>query len=264
VLRIADLQDVLSVHARRHGEVTGTPGAFSLSEATERFLWTQWDVLLAITQDDVALIAPHRRPSQCLMAVPHATPVIDGPEGDPNRFVYIGSDNAANRHAVTWLLAHVWPRVVATRPRARLRLVGLICETLRATPLASAPGLELAGFVDAPGDELTSGALSVAPYLFGSGLKIKVVEAAAAGRAIVTTPMGLEGTDMRHGEHLLVAESSEAFADAMLTLLDDHGLRRRVMSGAREHASRTFSPPACYGPLLDVLQRQERSKETCV
>ncbi len=261
-LRIVDLHDIVSLHAQRQMQATAAPAVYAIAEATERHLWTKWDVLLAITPEEAALVAAHRRPSQRVLTIPHAMPTVDAPDGDPDVFVYIGSDNAANRHAVTWLLTRVWPGVATARPRARLRLAGLICDAVRATPLVGTPGLELAGFVDRPMEVLTAGAISVAPYLFGSGLKIKIVEAAAAGRAIVTTSIGAEGTGMRGGEHLLVADDEETFAAAMLKLLDDAVERRRLMQAARTHASRAFSAHNCYHPLLDLVRAHELVPES--
>jgi glycosyltransferase involved in cell wall biosynthesis len=106
------------------------------------------------------------------------------------------------------------------------------------------------------------GAASIvlAPYLYGSGLKIKVVEAAGTGRPIITTAAGVEGTGMRDGEHLLVADGAEAFADAIVRLLDDPELGQRLGDAGRRHVSHAFSVDACYGALIEIIQ--SRSAES--
>ena len=68
--------------------------------------------------------------------------------------VYTGSDNHSNQAAVRWLLTDVWAGVLAERPHAVLRLVGLVCQPLQQTPLTSVPNVEWVGFVDRPADEL--------------------------------------------------------------------------------------------------------------
>jgi glycosyltransferase involved in cell wall biosynthesis len=254
VLRIVDLQDVIALHAERAHAATGTMPAFSMAVETERFLWRQWDVLLAITPDEAQAIAPFLRPSQRLLTVPHAVPVTDCGKGDGGTIAYTGSDNPSNQAAVSWLLTEVWPRVLAVRPHARLRLVGLICDAIRRTSLTATPNVDLVGFVDRPMDEVAKASICVAPYLYGSGLKIKVIEAAGAGRAIVTTPAGAEGTGFVDGAHALIAQDSAAFASAIVRLLGDEALRRRLAAAARDHARQHFSDEACYGTLVDLLR----------
>jgi glycosyltransferase involved in cell wall biosynthesis len=252
-LRIVDLHDVLSLHVDRCEQATGDVAPFSMSADTERFLWQHWDALLAITDQEARLVAPSLRPSQRLMTMPHGVPALDLGTPASDSLVYIGSDNHSNQAAVRWLLEDVWPRVLIARPQVTLRIVGPICEPMQRTPLRSTPRVEWAGFVDRPSDELARSTVCVAPYLYGSGLKIKVVEAAGAGRAIVTTPAGAEGSGLVHGVHALIADDAEGFAAAIVRVLDDPALRDALASAAREHVRRTMSDEACYRPLLDFL-----------
>jgi glycosyltransferase involved in cell wall biosynthesis len=71
---------------------------------------------------------------------------------------------------------------------------------------------------------------------------------------VVTTPNGLEGTGLTHGRDVIVADDAPAFADAVTRLLDDANERMRLGAAAREHAARTFTPAACYQPLVDLIQ----------
>lgn len=255
-LRIVDLHDILSIHAARCGETTGTVAPFSMTMQTEQFLWRQWDVLLAITPEEAGVIAPVLSPSQRLLTVPHGVVPAAPREPVADTVVYVGSDNHSNHAAVSWLLTDVWPHVLAARPHATLRVVGLVCGPLRNTPLAATPHVEWVGFVERPAAELASAAVCVAPYLYGSGLKIKVVEAAGAGRPIVTTTAGAEGSGFVNGTHALIEDDAGAFAGAIVRLLDDHDLQRRLASSARDHVQGAFSEQACYGALLDLLRAQ--------
>ncbi len=256
VLRVVDLHDVLSLHVERCEQATGDVAPFSMHADTERFLWQHWDVLLAITDQEARLVAPSLRPSQRLMTVPHGVPALDLGAPASDSLVYIGSDNHSNQAAVRWLLEDVWPRVLAVKPQARLRIAGPICEPMQRTPLRSTPNVEWAGFVDRPADELAAASVCVAPYLYGSGLKIKVVEAAGAGRAIVTTTAGAEGSGLVHDVHALIADDADGFAAAIVRVLDDAALRDALASAAREHVRRTMSDEACYRPLLDLLRER--------
>ncbi len=253
-LRIADVQDILYLHGERSLQATGTQSNFSMKADTEAFFWRKWDVLLAITPEEARVIEPEMRPSQILMTVPHAMRLVGLEESRGERVLYMGSDNPSNQQAVTWLLRDVWPRVRAAKPSATLRLAGLICKPISQTPFADTPGLEIAGFVEDAQRELAEAAVVVAPYLYGSGLKIKVVETAGVGRALVTTTGGIEGTGLRPDEHLLVSDDPEVFARDVVRLLDDPELRRRLTTAARDHVAATFSDDACYGPLLKLLR----------
>lgn len=256
VLRLVDLHDILSDHVARCRQATGRDAPFVLASETERFLWQHWDGLLAITAEEAAVIAPTLRPEQQLLTVPHAVAIAPQQRHpEPDTIVYTGSDNHSNRAAVTWLLTEVWPHVLAERPAATLRLVGLVCDALRPTPLGATPNVEWTGLVDNPFAELAKASVCVAPYLYGSGLKIKVVEAAAAGCPIVTTTAGAEGSGLRRGRHVLVEDDPVAFAAAVVHALDDDALRAQLGSEAQAHAREAFAGTACYGALLALLRR---------
>jgi Glycosyl transferases group 1 len=253
-LRIVDLHDIISLHSVRSQAATGSVSPYSLSERTEAFLWRKWDVLLAITPEEANIVASTLRVTQRLLTIPHAAHIPASTKGNETVVVYTASDNASNQHALKWLLTDVWPRVCLARPDANLRVVGLVCDIVRSTPLAYAPNVDLVGFVADLGSELAHAGICVAPYLYGTGLKIKIIDAAAAGRAIVTTSAGIEGTGMRPGEHVLVADDPDIFAGAILRLLDDKELRTRLAETAREFVRHAFSEDACYGPLVGVLR----------
>jgi glycosyltransferase involved in cell wall biosynthesis len=261
VLRISDVQDILHLHGERSLKATGTTTNFFMKADTEAFLWRKWDVVMAITPEEARVMRPALRPTQTLMTVPHAVRVTVQEDRGGECVLYMGSDNYSNQQAVTWLLRDVWPVVQAARPTATLRLAGLICKAIQGTPLAATPGVELAGFVDDPARELAEATVVVAPYLYGSGLKIKVVETAGLSRALVTTSGGIEGTGLLPGEHLLVADVPHAFARGVLQLLEDRSLRQRLASAARAHVVQTFSDEACYGQILTLLRAARAQRD---
>ena len=257
VLTVCDLHDILHEHGDACQRTTGKESSFSLPEATEAFLWRQWDVLIAITPEDKARISSEILPHQQLVTARHAPAqcVSKATPGRNDIALYAGSDNQSNVQAVTWLLEKVWPRVIEARPSARLRIAGLICNAL-SPALKKTPGIELIGFQDDIGGELARCAALAAPYLYGSGLKVKVVEAACAGKAIVTTVPGVVGTNLVAGREIAVHDGPEAFADALTTLLGDRRARTRMAGAALEQARALYSAEACYGPIKFAIQLQ--------
>jgi glycosyltransferase involved in cell wall biosynthesis len=81
---------------------------------------------------------------------------------------------------------------------------------------------------------LDSAALVVAPLRLGGGMRVKVLEAIAAGKPLVATPLAIEGLDLVNGEHLLLADSDEQFSEALIQLLTDAD--KRVSLGTRARA----------------------------
>jgi glycosyltransferase involved in cell wall biosynthesis len=248
VKTICDVQDILHRHAAACLDATGRATVFSLHPETERHLWRQWDALLAITPDDHDEIASAVRPRQHVLTVPHALPIADGPApGEDDVVFYAGSDNDCNRESVTWFLDRVWPLVRQARPGAILRIAGLVCSLLdRRGPVAGVERLDLVPSIE---PWLSAAGVVVAPYLYGSGLKIKVVEAAAAGKAIVTTPAGNAGSGLVAGADLIVESSPEATSSRLARLLGDRAARARLGGHALAGARARFSRDGAYGPL---------------
>ncbi|WP_198173837.1 glycosyltransferase family 4 protein [Lysobacter soli] len=138
---------------------------------------------------------------------------------DPDRLVFVGQMGwFPNRDGVDWFLRDVFPRILARRPGTRFELVGKadgfeIPETVRAN-------VDLAGFVDDLRPHVHDASVYVVPLRAGSGTRLKVLEAMALGKAIVTTSIGSEGIALRHDRSALYADDAQAFADAVLSLLD--------------------------------------------
>ncbi len=254
VFTICDVQDVMHEHSEACARATGRASSFTMPPDTEAFLWRQWDALVAITPDDEARMRRDVTPGQYLVSARHASRCAAAAvPGADDVALYAASDNQSNAQAAVWLLGEVWPRVRQARPGARLRMAGLICNVLPDT-LRATPGLELLGFRDDISDDLAAAGVIVAPYLYGSGLKIKVVEAACAGKAVVTTSSGLAGTGLTMGRAIEAHDDPGAFAEVLSALLAD-GRRRAVLaSRALEEASACFSEEACYEP-IDFLIR---------
>jgi glycosyltransferase involved in cell wall biosynthesis len=113
-----------------------------------------------------------------------------------------------------------WPRVLAGRPGAQLRVAGPGLDAALAARLRKQPGVEPLGLVEDLRDELARSVV-VVPIWEGGGTRLKVLEGLAAGRPLAGTPLGVSGLGVRDGEHALVAERPGDLADAVLALLSD-------------------------------------------
>jgi glycosyltransferase involved in cell wall biosynthesis len=130
-----------------------------------------------------------------------------------------------------------WPRVLAGRPGAQLRVAGPGLDTALAARLREHPGVEPLGLVDDLRDELAR-AVVVVPIWQGGGTRLKVLEALAAARPLAGTPLGVSGLGVRDGEHALVAERPDALGDAVLALLAEPPRAAALGAAGRRLAER--------------------------
>ena len=153
--------------------------------------------------------------------------------GEP-ALVFTGKmDYRPNVDAVLWFVQRVWPKVREQAPQARFFVVGKSPHP-RILDLNRVPGVVVTGAVPDVRPYLYGATLFVIPLRVGGGTRLKVLEAMATRRAVVSTSLGVEGYPFRHGEHLLIADDAEAFARAVLRLLGDEDVRRQL--GERAYA----------------------------
>jgi polysaccharide biosynthesis protein PslH len=159
----------------------------------------------------------------------------------PGRILFSGTMSyRPNAEAALWFADEVLDRVRAARPDAGLAIVGRD-PPRRVRALASRPGIEVTGRVSDLRPWLAGAQVVVAPLLSGGGTKLKVIEALAAARPLVATPVGAEGIDAEPGRHLLVAEGAAAFAAAVLEILGDRERARRIAARGRALAVGRYS-----------------------
>jgi glycosyltransferase involved in cell wall biosynthesis len=108
------------------------------------------------------------------------------------------------------------------------------------------PRIELTGFVEDAVASLATAKVAVVPVLAGSGTRIKILEAWAAGTAVVSTTLGAEGLDCRDGEHLLVADDPDSFAAAVSQLLDSAERRGQIATAGRKLYEERYTWPSAW------------------
>jgi glycosyltransferase involved in cell wall biosynthesis len=143
-----------------------------------------------------------------------------------------------NMEGALWLAREVWPLIRRVRPTARLTLAG------RAPPPAiqalAAPDIHVPGTVDDLRPLYARAGLVAAPIFWGSGVRIKLLEALACGLPIVTTALAAEGIDLHHQQSALFAERPDTFAAAILRLLGDPALRVQLGAAGRAIVERDY------------------------
>lgn len=171
-----------------------------------------------------------------------------------------GMDDPFNRQGVLYFATRVLPRVRRQLPEFRWYVVGRDPpEPLRLLARDPTSGVELAGFVAELRHVYEQSAIVVVPLMSGGGTKLKVLEAMAMGRAVVTTPVGAEGIGAEAGVTMEIAMDDEEFAEKICSLLRDPERRNRIAAAARALAERNFGWDVVNRQMLSAVQSVIRS-----
>jgi GT2 family glycosyltransferase/glycosyltransferase involved in cell wall biosynthesis len=139
---------------------------------------------------------------------------------EPLTLLFLGSfRHLPNREALDWFVGRAFPTVRAKEPRIRLIVIGSDPPPRHSLP--DDASIELAGFVEDVREPLARYAIFVCPILSGSGVRVKLLEAFAAGIPVVSTHLGAEGLAAVDGEVCALADEPEAFAQKILDLLEN-------------------------------------------
>jgi polysaccharide biosynthesis protein PslH len=157
---------------------------------------------------------------------------------NPSRIVFTGSmDWEPNIDAVEYFCQQIWPGILAQFPDAIFQIVGRNPHGRVERLSASCSSVRVTGTVPSVGDYLRDATVVVVPLRVGGGTRLKIFEAMAMGKALVSTSIGAEGLDVESGRDLILADDASAFAESILLLLRDSALRRKYEEAAVALAS---------------------------
>jgi polysaccharide biosynthesis protein PslH len=162
---------------------------------------------------------------------------------------HLGSmDWLPNQDGIRWFLDEVWPGVHARFNEVTLYLAGRsmpgwLMEIAR-------PNVVVLGEVESAYDFMASKSIMVVPLHSGGGMRIKIVEGLALQKAIVSTTLGAAGIDYRDGEHLLIADTADAFREKLCRLLEDAALRARIAALGQRLAREAYDNDAVTSKLV--------------
>ncbi len=216
-----------------------------------------YDGVVCITKGDADYFRQHgcRRP---LTSIPFGVEPDDAANVDvePASLFHIGAmDWMPNRESIEWLLDEVWPVVHREVPQAHLYLAGRkMPQKWMDTPM---DGVTVVGEVPDAGYFIAGKQINVVPLLSGSGIRVKIIEAMAAGKAVVTTTVGAQGIDYTEGENLLVADTPAQFAAQIKRLVDDQEYCHSVGEAAARLVAEHYDVKRLTAQLLQFYDKIE-------
>jgi glycosyltransferase involved in cell wall biosynthesis len=252
VATVLDLHNVESLLMKRYAEKSGHLLKRAYAEVTwrkmdayERDVCRRFTHCLTCSDADRRFLVG-RSPVNGVTVIPNGVdvpdllpaPVAAGGTERP-RLVFVGRmDYHANVDGIQWFVEQVLPRVRAASPDVLLQIVGGH-PVPAVSRLARTNEIEVTGFVPDVTPFVENASVVVVPLRIGGGTRLKILEALAMGKAIVTTTLGVEGIAAESGRDLMVADTAPGFAQQVNVLLADPDRRRELGSAgyvlAREH-----------------------------
>jgi glycosyltransferase involved in cell wall biosynthesis len=153
----------------------------------------------------------------------------------PGRLVFVGSmDWDPNEDGAMWFLRDIFPRIRKAIPNASFVIVGRSPSPRLRAMVEEEPGVEITGRVPDVRPYLAEAEVVVVPLRVGGGTRIKIPEAMAMAKAVVSTPIGAEGLPFSDGKQIRIAEQPEQFAQAVVELVNNASLRTAIACAARD------------------------------
>lgn len=207
------------------------------------------DAVIAIQQDEAAKVRA-ALPRSVVVTAPHSTELAPATQpGQDDLLFFVGSNTAPNIVGLEWFYRDIWPLIRAQRPKAQLKVAGSVARGLGAPP----DGVAILGVVDDLAPLYAEASVVISPLYTGSGLKIKLVEALAAGKAVVGTSVTAQGVEQIVADAMALADEPAEFAAAAVALAGDRARRAALGEAALACAERHFSAQAAFKPLIEVL-----------
>jgi sugar transferase (PEP-CTERM/EpsH1 system associated) len=253
---------------RRHAETAPSLSARLLYRAQHRRMLAfegrtlrRFDGVLAVSDADretFARLYPDavKRPIEVVATGVDTQFFTPAPSAATGRsLVFTGSmDWLPNEDAMLHFCRDILPLIRAREPEVRLSIVGR-APTPAVHKLAAEHDIVVTGRVDDVRPFMADATVYIVPLRIGGGTRLKIFEAMAMGKAVVSTTVGAEGLPVRNGEHVLIADEPAAFADAVVRLLRDVGARRSLEAAARALVIERYDWSAVAGELEEALIR---------
>ena len=222
----------------------------------EAELCAQYNRVTFVTDEDRQLIEQQiarwdmRTPDRRFMTIPICIDPSDKlpikPVAQPQRVTAMGVMFwPPNAEGVLWFAQEIWPRIHAQQPHLIFTIAGKKPPEYL-TQLHGTQGIEVLGFVPEVETVLAETSVFVVPLRAGGGMRVKILDTWSWALPIVSTSIGAEGIDIRDGENILIADSPEAFSNAVLRAVNDAALNQKLRANGRQWVEEKYDWKTIY------------------
>jgi len=250
--------DLCFLRESRGAELTGDPtevGAAIRTKARETAIMRACDHVVLVSPAEIPVLTDILPRSRISVFPALYSRVVTTPTGYAARrhiFFLGGFKHRPNVESVTWFVEKVWPAVQARLPGVEFHIVGAEAPA-DVVALGERPGVRFVGYVKDLDPILAGYRLSVAPLLYGAGIKGKLGVAMGAGVPCVCTTIGAEGMGIVDGVHAMVRDDAVCFAEAVVSIYGDPALWEKISEKGRRLVEDRFGDAANQSAFYRVL-----------
>jgi len=223
-------------------------------EKAELAFWNKVDAIASISSEDSKIMQSHTQ-TRILNVPVYADNEKLKMEDSSNTldFFHLGSmDWLPNKEGIDWLLKNVWPEVTKMAKDAELYIAGRNMPSKLLN--ISMKGYNNKGSVANADEFMCSHKVMLVPLFSASGMRVKIVEAMALGKCIITTSIGAEGIPYKHLDNLIIANTAEEFIQMILYCINNSKEVDRIADRARETIKDSFSQKVIMGTFERLLE----------
>ena len=161
---------------------------------------------------------------------------------DPATLIFIGTlDWYPNTRAVRYIANEIWPRLKKVIPEAKINIIGAGAPSDLVKLSQNDDNFNVLGFVDDLTPYLDDATVYICPIDDGGGTKLKLLDAFAAGKAVIAHEVACEGLHVEDGNQVVLANDPDTYIEKILLLVENRNLRQKLQHNARAHAEKSFS-----------------------
>lgn len=179
---------------------------------------------------------------------------------DPNMILFTGTISYyPNTEGILWFCRNVWPLVKKAKPEATFCIAGKSPPSEIQNLAQSDQNIIVTGAVDDMRDYYSNASVVVVPLRVGGGTRLKILEGMSMQKAIISTSVGAEGIDHSNGDNILLRDTPNDFANAIIRVLEDDNLRTRLELGGRRLVEQKYDWQAVGNILCDVFEADSKA-----
>ena len=219
----------------------------------------EYDLLVSITERDGAILdelgnLKPRHTSQTGIDLSTLIPKVKNME-HPSLFHIGALDWAPNQEGLLWFILKCWPEINKLHPDLKFYIAGRNAPEWLEKQLYG-DGIEYVGEVNDAYEFMNSKSIMIVPLHSGSGMRIKIIEGMALGKAIISTSIGSEGIPTKTEENILIADDPESFTQSITKLTTNKELFEKISRNAIDFIHKKFDNLAITGSLIEFYKQQ--------